>query len=359
MDKTTIDTLLKTSLKNILEKTENLLLHDKISTFWQQHLKKYINEVARLHGNIERNEIAKPDAENRFFALTNEIMQKAENLEKNLSQKVTIKRVKQNFRELVGGWIYKGLIVKRAYEKPRGYPGDYLTLENIYNEQSSSPGIGYYSDRYFLENEYSVAVRNRKDKMKEILMDFIKYNNNSTIKFLNFACGSCREIKELFIDERLHTNKKIVFTLVDHDEEALEFAKNLFKNAPPNLELNYLKVDVLKLAENTELRAHLVNQDFVYSIGLADYLPDRILKNFIKFCIGTLAKNGKFIITHKDIERCHPISPDWFCNWDFYSRNEKHLVDLVKSVGVTDFNIETIIREKSKRILFLLIINKN
>jgi len=347
------DLVINSQARNMLEKLDDQIIKDKILTFWQRDLKKYVAGVAKLSKKIDSDEIPKEEAESNFFFLTDEIMQEAEILEKAVPQKIVIKKVKQGFRELVGSWIYKGLIVKRAYEKPRGYSGDHRMLEEIYNNQPISSGIGYHSDKYFLENEYAVAVRNRKDKMKEILADFVKYSNTQTIKILNLACGSCREIKELFLED-----KKIIFTLVDQDEEALEYARNLFKDSPSNVKFNFSRQDILSLVNDQGNKNMLGNQNLIYSIGLADYLPDRILKGLMQFCIELLASNGKFIITHKDIEKCHPVSPDWFCDWNFYSRNEKHLVDLVRSIGIRNFDIETIIREKSRRILFLVIINQ-
>jgi len=198
-------------------------------------------------------------------------------------------------------------------------------------------------------------VRNRKEKMEEILDDFIRYSKNSTLKILNLACGSCREIKELFLDGKFITDKKIVFTLVDQDAEALEFVKDLFKNPPLKIKFNTIKENILNLMNKTGYTHILKNQDLIYSIGLADYLPDRVLKTLMRFCIELLAPKGKFIITHKDIERCHPVSPDWFCDWNFYSRTEKNLIALMKSIGISNFDIETIAREKSRRILFLVI----
>jgi hypothetical protein len=224
------EVVINTYTSGILEKIEDHSLKDKILAFLQNDFKRYVTELAKLNRKIEYNDVSKDEAEKLFFLITNEMMQKAENLEKSVAQRIVIKRVKQSFRELIGSWIYKGVIVKRAFEKPRGYPGDYKTLEEIYNNQPLSDGIGYYSDKYFLENEYAVAVRNRKDKMKEILANFIKYSNNPTINILNLACGSCREIKELFIDDNFFTDKKITFTLVDQDEEVLDFSRNLFKD---------------------------------------------------------------------------------------------------------------------------------
>jgi hypothetical protein len=131
-----------------------------------------------------------------------------------------------------------------------------------------------------------------------------------------------------------------------------------FKDLPSNIKFDFLRENILNLAKNENNKNILRGQNLIYSIGLADYLPDRVLKNLMQFCIELLDSGGKFIITHKDIERCHPVSPDWFCDWSFYSRNEGNLVSLVKSIGISEFDIETIVREKSQRILFLIIINR-
>ncbi|MCM8787018.1 MAG: DUF1796 family putative cysteine peptidase [Candidatus Omnitrophica bacterium] len=349
------EVIIQTQLKDILRKIDDLAMKSKISNFWHHDLKKYITEVAKLSRKINNEEISKDEAEKIFFLLTDEMMQKAEELEESISQRIIMKKAKQSFREIMGSWIYEGRVVKRAFEKPRGYPGDYKTLEEIYNNCPLSKGIGYCSDKYFLENEYAVAVRNRKDKMKEILVNFIQHSDSSIIKILNLACGSCREIRELFVENKFITDKKIVFTLIDQDEEALEFAKNLFNNLPSNIKFNFLKDDILNLIKTENILSGRYN--LIYSIGLADYLPDRALKRLIQLSIKLLDSKGKFIITHKDIERCHPVAPDWFCDWNFYSRNEKYLVDLVKSIGVKNFDIETI-REESRRILFLVIANQ-
>jgi len=341
----------------ILDRAKDDESKKEISIFFRKKFKKYFTEIVKLNRRIDHDEVSKEEAEREFFSLTDEILQGAEYLEKIIPQRIVIKKIKESFRKLVGYWIYKGLIVKRAFEKPRGYPGDYETLERIYSNQSLSEGIGCFSDKYFLHNEYAVAVRNRKDTMKKMLTEHIQNPNFPSVKILNFACGSCREIKELFIDEKFISNKDIFFTLVDQDEEALEYSRKLLKGLPSNIKFNFLEENMLGLLRNKEKADLLKNQTFVYSIGLADYLPERVLKNFMQLCIECLATNGTFIIAHKDINICHPVSPDWFCDWSFYSRTEKDLIDLAKSVTSISnkYEIKSDIREKSQRIFFLTI----
>ena len=66
--------------------------------------------------------------------------------------------------------------MKRAFEKPRGYSGDYLVLEAIYNKHPLSKGLGEYYDRDFLNNPYAVALRSRKDRLRKMLHEFILSN---------------------------------------------------------------------------------------------------------------------------------------------------------------------------------------
>jgi len=65
-----------------------------------------------------------------------------------------------------------------------------------------------------------------------------------------------------------------------------------------------------------------------------------------------LKKNGNFIIAHKDknIVFSH-LPPEWFCDWEFYSRDEKDLLNIVNALNLNNADV-TIDREKSGNIFF-------
>jgi 2-polyprenyl-3-methyl-5-hydroxy-6-metoxy-1,4-benzoquinol methylase len=340
------------SILNLISEPD---IRQQVSDFWFKACVGYIDSVVKLSEKIDQKVNPSLEVEKLFFQLTDYVMNEARIIENKVKQKIVINKIKDAFRELVGEWIYRGVIVKRGFEKPRGYPGDYKVIEEVYDNTPLSKSIGYYSDKYFLNNEYAVAVRNRKDKMREILLSFLVEESNKSVRILNLACGSCREIKEVFADKSLKVKNRIAFSLLDQDEEALEFAKNSLKDFTHNVTFDFLKDDVLSLARKKEYKEGLGDFDLVYSIGLADYLPDRLLKSFVRFCIETLKPSGKFIIAHKDIEICKPTSPSWFCDWNFYGRNEKALRDLIASSEAGKFKIEKTIREKSNRIFFLTV----
>ncbi|MDD5504090.1 MAG: PilZ domain-containing protein [Candidatus Omnitrophica bacterium] len=326
-----------------------------VSDFWTIHCKKYMSQLDSLVNDIQNNKIRLTDACNKAGRITDDIVEKGHNLENLLSNKKLIKKSKECFRALLGPWAYRGKILKRAYEKPRGYPGDYFTIELVYNNKAISENIGYCSDMYFLNNEYAAAVRNRKDKMKDMLEKYLLKSRFNPTKILNIACGSCREIVEM-LSTGFAPKNKTIFTLVDHDQEALDFSKKVLSPyASKLLEHRYLNHNVLNyIKDSQDYKKILGDYSLIYSIGLADYLPDRLLKLLISFWFDILQPNGTLILAHKDIIKYDPVAIDWWADWTFYPRHEEKLLNIIKEGISIDFDVQTE-RDKSGIILFVII----
>lgn len=326
---------------------------EKMRRFFTKDLKNYLEELVSLERQIHQKGPTK-SGQNKLNMLNDEILKKADELEGIVGSSIILREIKRRFRLMVGGFAYQSMIVKRANDKLLGYPGDYELLEAIYNNQAVSEKIGHYFDKSFLSNKYAVAVRNRKEKMKVILSEFISRLSSPSVRILNLACGSCREIKELLSSSGVH-KKRIIFEFVDQDGDALEFAKDSLGKLPRNIEIKFSKENILDIVNKPSYYSGLIGkQDMVYSIGLADYLPDRILKKLIRFCFGLLLPGGRLIITHKDMDKYKPLDPDWFCDWTFIPRNRKRLSNLIKDSGIDNFSI-AIERDNSKIILFTII----
>lgn len=329
-------------------KTEDRDVSGKIESFFRKDVKWFIEDLIDLEQHIKNKSMSEESIQERLNIINDKIVKKGDALEEIVKNNLLIKEIKKEFRSLVGHWVYKSKIMERALKKSYGYPGDYNLLETIYNNQTISESIGIYHDRYFLDNPYAIAVRNRKNKMKNLLMTFMEETALPSINILNIACGSCREIRELLPD--IHLKKKLKFTCLDFDEKAINYSKERFKTLPEDLEIKFLKESVLKLSKHQEV---LNEQNLIYSIGLADYLPDRVLKKIIFFIYSLLYPSGRFIIAHKDKDKYKPLPPDWFCDWTFEPRNVNALVKLVKDSGIANFTIN-VDWENSNKIFFLI-----
>ncbi|MFH1618221.1 MAG: PilZ domain-containing protein, partial [Candidatus Margulisiibacteriota bacterium] len=303
---------------------------------FDEELSAYLTALTVLDIEIAEADVT-PTTHNRIFhqlrRICTRVIQMGDKWTSTFYAEEIKNQIKARFRSAVGTQVYQSNIMRRGIEKPQGYAGDYQTIEFIYENQpiSATKGLARYLDEYFLENDLSIAVRNRKNKMLTHLLHLIDLSDKNDIKILNIACGSCREIKELF-QSALVDDKKLSFTCIDQDGDALAYsAKALADTTPSNVSMKFCHENVVNLLRRKNSAAAFGKFNLVYSIGLIDYLSDRLLKNFIKFCWDMLEVDGTLVLTHKDCrKRLAFLPPDWFCDWTFYSREKNELLSLIR-----------------------------
>lgn len=330
----------------------------KIEDFFNKNIRQHHENLSALAQEASEGKIEPEEAERKLVSLSNEFLLKGEALEKIVDNNIHMKKTKQIFREITSCWFYKSPIIKMAYDRPRGYPGDFELFEIIYNNKplAKSKSFGFYGDRYFLNSEYAMAARARKNKMKNILQDFMENSNLSTIRMLNIACGPSRDIRELFSDPLLLSEisgKKIIFTGLDNDKDALKFSKTALNNLPSNIETRFLHENVLDISKNAKYHDLIGKQDIIYILGLTEYLPDRIFKRLLHFLFQLLNDKGMLVITYKDKNITFPsLGPEWISNWAFIKRGREDLINATKALGSDKFSLK-IEREGTGTIFFL------
>jgi len=332
----------------------------KVRDFFVKDVKQYHEDLAAWARSIGKDDTDEETIEETLTILTNELLLKANEIEELVANKPNIKKIKDVFRELSNCWLHKGAIAKMSYDKPRGYPGDYKLFEIIYDNKplSEKKDIGYYCDKYFINNAYAQAARCRKNKMKNILQDLIENSKSPCLRLLNVACGPSREIRELLYDPVIATKRKIIFTGLDNDEESLEFSKLKLNSVPSNIELRFIKENVLNISKNKEYRDIIGKQDIIYILGLTEYLPDRVFKKLINFLFSILKEKGRLVITYKDKDIVLPsLPPDWFSDWAFIKRSKEDLINATKDLGDGKFTLN--IEREGTGSIFFLILTKN
>ncbi len=322
-----------------------------------RHFRDYLFDLTELRDSLKKGKADREEILSRVSAMTDDIVVRGEELKKELADEKLISEIKKVFRNLASSWAFNSRIVYRGFEKPKGYPGDFETLEIIYDERiiSSEDELGFFFDVYFLNNPYAKAVRERKNKLREIVEDVLR-EKEGKISILNLACGACKEIRDICSDPSTDLDgKEVFFYCLDWDREALDFSREKLKNAPVNLHLEFMEENVLNFIRRKGFYDKVGKQDLIYSIGLADYFTDRILKTMIGNAFYGLKKGGSFVIAHKDkdISFSH-LPPEWFCDWTFYQRNEKDVLDLIKSVELEGVKISSV-RDKTGDIFFFIL----
>lgn len=345
--------------KSIMEQNEEAIQdeRDKIKSFFEKDIQQFTNAMNKVYDQFCRKEISEAICQDGIYKLCDEVANKAGQLDIYISNKKKKRYLRELFRIITGNLIYQSVLSKQGLDKPKGYPGDYELLEKIYDNSPVSDNLGYFIDNGFLSNPYAKAVRNRKEKMASLLLEFI-IDAQEDVNILNFACGSCREVKEIlcYLSDCRHNVK---MTLVDYDAGALSYSRYILEryNKSSYVQLDFRQEDILKIIKMPQdYRKFFSGQDFIYSIGLVDYLPDRVLGKFIEFCVSILKLRGKLVITFKNREKYNPIPLDWFCDWHFVARNKEKAVSIVRnSINGRQFNVK--VDEEKSGITFFVIVD--
>ena len=232
------------------------------------------------------------------------------------------------FKEQVGIRIQKELlpyvlmtkVIGRCYTKPRGYAGDYMTIEWIYRtEPGGVPPLGVLLDACLLDIPVAVAVRNRRGLLTEEILEIVADRDGEQAQVMSLACGPAREIFDVFA--LLGEQAPLRATLVDFDNEALAYV------AEHRDRLGL--ADAVDLAANNLIHLALgrktldvAPQDLIYSIGLIDYFADELVVKLMNLIHSLLRPGGKAILGNFHTSNPCKAFMDHVLEWRLIHRDE-------------------------------------
>lgn len=248
-------------------------------------------------------------------------------------------------------YLMRSRFAERAYYKPKGYAGDFLMMEHIYQDIPKGDGeIGKLIDGWGLQRTSAKAIRNRrilmKDQLESLSKERLKTNNRFSV--MNLACGPSRELFD-FLQECDYT-EKIEALCVDIDPEALQYSNQNVNISPHNAAVRYMNENLVKWALG-KVSHDIGHKDLIYSAGLFDYLEPRLFCKLVDRCHEHLKPGGSLLIgnfaPHDDM-----LFMDHMLQWQLIYRTQEELKELFSN---TNFGSEvTILSEPAEVNLFVL-----
>jgi extracellular factor (EF) 3-hydroxypalmitic acid methyl ester biosynthesis protein len=231
-----------------------------------------------------------------------------------------IKKFKHFFKLKLEKYFSYGESIRWSQQKPLGYTGDHQIIESIYVNTPTTNGFDRLFDNYMQMSAIAIAVRNRKEDFKRLILKEIQKAGKKPIRFLSLACGPSREWFEIM---RKGTGdlKNITVDCVDSDERALEFSKARMNG---HANFNYLKKNAVRMALDKHINEHFSEKyDFIYSTGLFDYLDHRVSVALVKNLKKLLVPSGRLAISDVQDKYSNPSLPfmELVGLWDLYYRD--------------------------------------
>jgi CRP-like cAMP-binding protein/SAM-dependent methyltransferase len=210
---------------------------------------------------------------------------------------------------------------KRYYAKPRGYAGDFQTLETIYRNTPSGTGVGRVLDTCMLNLAAAKAIRNRRHLLAaEILASFTAAPKEFHVASL--GCGPAWEIFDVF--ERADDRGRLYVSAIDIDREALTYVEARSREQDVADRIRTFHANLIYLATGRQ-ELDLAPQDLIYSAGLIDSFSDDLAVTLIDWMHDKLRPGGRVLIAN-----VHPRNPsrglmDHVLDWRLIHRDEAQM----------------------------------
>jgi len=286
----------------------------------------------------------------KFYNKLWNILNELHILTKDLNQQ-SLKKEQLFFRGSLFNLLNQSLVLSRALTKPYGYPGDFVMLQTLYdNKPISNTKLGCYLDQFFLDDELARAVVNRVEVMGNRVIQFINNSEKDELNILNIASGSGFELKKIV---NANFNKKVIYHCFDQEVASLSYIAQHSQDKNPNVEVRLYKEDIRTFFRNWKSEQKF---DFIYNIGLADYLPNIIMSSLVKESLENLNPQGIFVLAHKDYTLFPYHHPSWLYDWNFIHRDLEQYKDLLRTTTDKPFSVWF---ESDKKIVYFSEFNKS
>lgn len=240
--------------------------------------------------------------------------------------------------------------VRRLQDWPRGYPGDFETIEYLCSGLSTArPGtIEDMCERYSLNRAIAQQHRNKvQHQSARILQTLIERPRQSRI--FSIASGSCPDFRAIAAHLPALAGE---IWLNDSDAGAIEFSsKALFEIRD---RLQFRPGNALKVARRAVHQG--VHFDLVLAGGLFDYLPDKQATYLIEQVWDLLEPGGVFFWTNIAAGNPYRVLIEYFGEWFLIERSALDIIGLCTAAGVPAGSLS--IRRDATDLTWLIEIHK-
>ena len=241
------------------------------------------------------------------------------------------------FRRQLWNFIMSCPFAARATLKPRGYAGDSEIMRMIYvNDYQGDSTFSKITHKHAVEHTAAESVRYRVHLIANILKkcgDLSARPSSQKIKVLSVGCGSAFELKQILISPQ--DCEKYRFTLFDQDASALSEAADTTAEIKKDLglspEIDYVQGSVRLMLFSRQLKRKWGQFEFIYCMGLFDYLNTRVASAVLDRLYRLLKPGGNLVVGNFHVDNPSKYYLQYWGDWYLLHRTEAELRNLFKN----------------------------
>jgi len=237
------------------------------------------------------------------------------------------------FRNHLWEFILTCPFAARATLKPRGYAGDSGQMRMIYsNDYQGRSTFAKLLHKHAVEAPASQSVRNRIELIPRLIDDYRRdfQITKSEIDILSVGSGPAFELSNLFKSSQDCSKYNVV--LFDQDPVALEEARNLAGKIGEKIDaipaIYYIEGSVRTMLFSRKIMEPWGKFDYIYSMGLFDYLSSRVAKAVLNRLYHLLKPGGKLVVGNFNVSNPSRYYMEYWGDWSLIHRTEEEFQSL-------------------------------
>ena len=232
------------------------------------------------------------------------------------------------FREQLRVFVFGYPLGARSLLKPRGYAGDSELMRMIYlNDYEGDTTFSKLLHKHAVEHRASQSVRNRIALIARMINDFQSRSNELSgdrLKVLSVGCGPAFELENIFRYSKNPNN--FYFTLFDQDPAALRDAADTVRGVEKNQGIrpvvDYIRGSVRTMLFSRRFKQERGQFDFIYIMGLLDYLSSRVGKAVLGRLYHLLKPGGELVAGNFHVSNQSRYNMEYWGDWFLIHRTE-------------------------------------
>ncbi len=274
-----------------------------------------------------------------------------------------LRSAKEYTETVVTPLVLESPIGFRAYTKPLGYPGDFQVMQYYYNNAyEGETAFGKVIHKFYVGDfPLGVGVRTRKELILRMMEEEHKRivalrGDDARFRVVSLGCGPAAEVSD-FIDRNSPWPGKVVWTLVDQEEEALSVAyrdvRSRMSAADCDGQLNLLNLSFAQMLTDGLPLREPKSQDFIFATGLFDYIREKRAQALLRSLYDLVSTGGVLTVGNAVAPNEFFWATEFLVDWTllFRTREEmKRLADSLPSTAEID-----VIPDSSGAYFFLVI----
>src|SRR5215467_9437151 len=247
--------------------------------------------------------------------------------------------------------VHQSPYTRRAFEKPRGYPGDAEILDFAYGcarlpEGTTALGARIYE--FELQTSGSKSARARRDLLAAMVDDVASQRHRPRV--LSIACGHLREAQ---FSQAVRDGKLGEYVAFDQDPLSLAVVDRQHRYGDQEHRYGCVKTIEGSVRSLLARRIQFSGFDFVYAAGLFDYLSEPVATKLTSLMFSMLAPGGRLLVAN--------FAPEWECigyleafmDWHLIYRNEAEMEELARGIKEEDVTSLRTFRDAYQNLVFL------